>query len=102
MCPVVCRMPAPVLLTAAEISAALSGLPGWVVESGWLVHEQTFPAYLDGVQFALRVAETAERQNHHPNIWIGWRRLRLSITTHSAGGLTELDFAFARAVQVLA
>ena len=95
------RGPMPALLTADEFSAALTALPGWSEQSGQLVLERRFSAYHDGVQFAVGVAEVAEAMNHHPEILIRWRRVRVSICTHSAGGLTALDVEFARRVDGL-
>ncbi len=88
-------MSSPLCLSDSELSAALAVLPGWAVDNGQLVHERRFPAYMDGIRFAAAAGEAAERMNHHPDILIQWRKVLLSIYTHSAGGLTVLDIAFA-------
>jgi 4a-hydroxytetrahydrobiopterin dehydratase len=54
------------------------------------------------MSFANRVAEVAEELDHHPDILVhGWNRVRLSVTTHSEGGLTAGDFELARRVDAL-
>ena len=55
-----------------------------------------FEDFAEAIAFVNRVAEAAEEANHHPDILVhGWNKVRLSLTNHSAGGLTEADFAMA-------
>lgn len=89
------------LLTPAEIRRRLARLDGWRRAGKTIRKAYAFRAYLDGIAFVGRVARLAERQNHHPDIAIGWRRVTLALTTHDAGGLTERDFRLARAVDKL-
>jgi 4a-hydroxytetrahydrobiopterin dehydratase len=89
------------LLEPDILAAQLQDLPAWRVEDGCLVTDLRFSSYMAGVHFACAVAEMAEQMNHHPDIHIGWRRVRLSIQTHSAGGITELDTQFAARVDEL-
>ncbi len=79
--------------------ACLAAFGGWRLENGLLVKEFRFASYLDGVRFATRVAEAAESMDHHPDLTISWRRVLFSVTTHSASGLTVLDFELARRVE---
>ncbi len=79
----------------------LESLGGWEIVNGELVKVFSFGAYLDGVEFAKRCGELAEEMNHHPDLLIRWRKVRVSIVTHSAGGLTELDFEYAEKVEAL-
>ncbi|TLD72034.1 4a-hydroxytetrahydrobiopterin dehydratase [Phragmitibacter flavus] len=90
------------LLNEAQITSQLSDLPGWTREGTELVGVFVFKQYLDGVAFAGRVGEAAEAANHHPEMLIGWRKVTVRVSTHSAGGLTELDFALARRANELA
>ena len=85
----------PELLSDAAIQEQLSSLPEWQVEGGELVKEFRFTSYLAGIEFARRIALLAEAMNHHPDLFIGWRKVTVRLTTHSAGGLTRLDFALA-------
>lgn len=77
----------------------LGVLDGWEIVNGELVKVFSFGAYLEGLDFAKRCGELAEEMNHHPDLLIHWRKVRVSIVTHSAGGLTELDFEYARKVE---
>lgn len=85
-----------------EIANSLGEIPGWAVLGKGIAKVFTFDRYLDGVEFAKRCGELAEEMNHHPDLLIRWKKVRVSITTHSAGGLTGLDFAYAKKVEGLA
>jgi len=61
-----------------------------------------FPTYLAGVDFVSSLARAAETMNHHPDIHLGWRKVRVRLTTHSAGGLTVLDTRLATVAESLA
>lgn len=54
-----------------------------------------FPSYRAGVAFAVYLAELAEAADHHPDLLIGYRRVVVTLSTHSAGGVTDKDLAFA-------
>jgi 4a-hydroxytetrahydrobiopterin dehydratase len=64
---------------------------GWIEEDGALAREFTFATFPDGIAFVSRVAELAERENHHPDIDIRYRRVLVRWSTHSAGGITDRD-----------
>ena len=81
----------PPLLTQEEISEALTTLEGWAVEEKELVKTFKFSAYLAGIEFVSKLGRAAEAMNHHPDLIVGWRKVTVRISTHSAGGLTELD-----------
>jgi 4a-hydroxytetrahydrobiopterin dehydratase len=61
----------------------------------------TFDSFLDGIDGVRRIAELAERADHHPDIDIRWRTVNLALSTHSAGGITEQDVALAREIDAL-
>jgi 4a-hydroxytetrahydrobiopterin dehydratase len=83
------------LLNDDEISARLAGSE-WERQGDEIVREWKFSDFAAAVAFVNRVAEVAEERNHHPDINLhGWNKVRLSMTNHSAGGLTEPDFALA-------
>lgn len=90
------------LLSDEELQAELKALPGWQREGARLVKSFTFAAYMQGIQLANRVAEAAEQMNHHPDMCIRFRRVTFELSTHSAGGVTELDVALARRIDELA
>lgn len=85
----------PELLSESAVQQQLTTLPGWQVEVSVLVKEFRFTSYLAGIEFVRRVAVLAEAMNHHPDLLVGWRKVTVRLTTHSAGGLTRLDFELA-------
>ena len=66
---------------------------GWHGDETLIWCEWTFDTYLDGVHFAERVAQQAESAGHHPDLLICYRKVRVSYTTHDAGGVTALDLS---------
>ena len=90
-------------LTHEQIHGALSDLPGWEMEHGQLTTTRTFPTFPDAIAFVGRVAEVAEDLDHHPDIDIRWRTVRLAVCTHDQGNqVTGRDVDLARAVDALA
>jgi 4a-hydroxytetrahydrobiopterin dehydratase len=72
------------------------GPNGWrVVDEHHLEKEYSFPDFVSALAFVNRVGETAEEQGHHPDVFLGWGKVRLTIWTHKIDGLTESDFVFA-------
>jgi 4a-hydroxytetrahydrobiopterin dehydratase len=68
----------------------------WEREGDEIVREWRFDDFGEALAFVNRVGEVAEDANHHPDILLhGWNKVKLSLTNHSAGGLTEMDFAMA-------
>jgi len=87
------------LVDESEYEQLLKPLRGWAIEDSLLTKRFEFSRYLDGVAFAKKCGELAEEMNHHPDLLIQWRKVTVSITTHSAGGLTSLDFDYAERVE---
>jgi 4a-hydroxytetrahydrobiopterin dehydratase len=76
--------------------------PGWrVVRQHHLEREFKFPNFREALQFANRVGELAEAQNHHPDIFLAWGQVKLTLWTHKNDGLTESDFVFAAKIDQL-
>jgi len=89
------------LLTDDEISSRLDGL-AWSRDGDQIVRELKFANFKQAIAFVNRVADAAEAANHHPDITVhGWNKVRLSLTNHSAGGLTDADFKLARTLEEL-
>ncbi len=87
------------VLSDEQIATKLEGLE-WQRDGDEIVREWTFDDFAAAMAFVNRVAEAAEEANHHPDILIhGWNKVRLSLTNHSAGGLTDVDFEMARALR---
>ena len=91
----------PELLSEEDVSAQLSKCPEWERAGAVIGRELDFASFLDGIDFVQEVAELAEEANHHPDIDIRWRKVKLVLSTHSKGGLTELDFALAQKIDAL-
>lgn len=84
-------------LTANEIQQKMKEVPGWTLVDGAAIRKQfTFGSFPEAISFLVRIAFSAEGADHHPDITISWKRVVLSYTTHSEGGLTEKDFAGAQ------
>lgn len=90
------------LLSEQKVTELLSSLPGWTMEGKEIVKEYRFGKYLDGIAFAGKLGAMAEAANHHPDMLIRWRKVEVRLSTHSAGGLTELDFALAKQAEEIA
>jgi 4a-hydroxytetrahydrobiopterin dehydratase len=82
-------------LTRQEVEKYLRSLPGWNLVDGSIEKEFRFKSYLEGLAFANEIGRIAEKENHHPDILIKWRRVRLILSTHSVKGLSENDFILA-------
>ncbi len=90
-------------LTHDQVELALTDLPGWEVEQGWLTTTRKLPTFREAIEFVNRVADVAEELDHHPDIDIRWRTVRLSVVTHDQGNqITGRDIDLARAVNALA
>ena len=91
----------PDLLSDDEIASRLED-SDWQREGDEIVRELKFEDFAAAMAFVNRVAQEAEEANHHPDILVhGWNRVRLSLTNHSAGGLTEADFEMASKIDGL-
>ena len=73
-------------------------LSGWELKDGQISKLYKFKDFLEAMVFVSRVAQLAEAQDHHPDILIRYNKVTLTLSTHSAGGLTEKDFALARLI----
>jgi 4a-hydroxytetrahydrobiopterin dehydratase len=89
-------------ISAENAERRLAGLPGWKIDAGELVKTFSFKDFRQALAFVNRVGEAAESAGHHPDIDIRYNRVRLSLVTHDAGGLTEKDFDLASGVNKLA
>jgi 4a-hydroxytetrahydrobiopterin dehydratase len=89
------------LLSDAQIEQHLLGSEWWR-EGQTIVRDLQLADFAAAIVLVDRVAEVAEAANHHPDILVhGWNKLRLTLSTHSEGGLTEADFALAARLDAL-
>lgn len=86
-------------LSTDDARERLRGLTGWRLDGSTIVKQFTFAGFPDAVAFVSRLVPGAEAADHHPDITINYRRVTLSFTTHSDGGLTDKDFAGAAAAE---
>jgi 4a-hydroxytetrahydrobiopterin dehydratase len=89
------------LLTDEEIAAQLGGVPGWERHGDSIVTTVTRTDFRDALLYLGAVAYLAESAGHHPDIAISWNKVTLTLSTHSAGGLTGADFALAAKISQL-
>lgn len=89
-------------LSKDEVKSRLSGLAGWELDDGEIEKEFKFPDFSGSMRFVNRVAVAAEAADHHPDITIKYNRVKLKLSTHSDGGLTEKDFALAGQIDAIA
>ena len=89
------------LLLEDQITIELKKLDGWSLGGNEIRKTWEFEDFMRAMEFVNSVAVIAEKFNHHPDIDIRWNRVRLTLSTHSAGGLTLLDFTLARAIDEL-
>jgi 4a-hydroxytetrahydrobiopterin dehydratase len=86
------------LLSDAEIERRLEGSQ-WRREGETIVRDYALADFVSAIELVDRVADEAEAANHHPDILVhGWNKVRLTLSTHSAGGLTDADFALAERI----
>jgi 4a-hydroxytetrahydrobiopterin dehydratase len=91
----------PELLNDSEIEDRLRD-SDWRRERDEIVRDWKFGDFSEAMEFVNRVAEAAEEANHHPDILVhGWNRVRLTLSTHSEGGLTQADLDLARQIDRL-
>ncbi len=86
-------------LSDVEIQRALGTLPGWARRGDALVKSFTFQRFGDGIAFVNAVAGIADAMDHHPDIDIRYTKVTLTLSTHSAGGITALDLEQAGAIE---
>lgn len=93
----------PIRLSDSERAALTTNLPGWSLVAGRDAVERSFQFrdFSEAWGFMNRVALLAESQNHHPEWSNVWNRVRIELSTHDAGGLTDNDVKLARAINAL-
>jgi 4a-hydroxytetrahydrobiopterin dehydratase len=85
-----------------DVTARLAELPGWARTGDEIVRTYELPTFPAVIELVGRIADAAESANHHPDLDIRYRKLRVALSTHDAGGLTDKDFALATEIDRLA
>jgi len=89
------------LLSDSEVEARLSEHPGWVRVGAAIEKSFKKGDFVGSVRFASELVGPAEEMNHHPDLRISWDTVTVSISTHSAGGITAADFELADRIDAL-
>jgi 4a-hydroxytetrahydrobiopterin dehydratase len=89
------------LLTEPQISEELATVPAWTRDGNSITTVTQRADFRDALLYVGAVAYLAESANHHPDVAIAWNKVTLTLSTHSAGGLTANDFALARQISGL-
>jgi len=89
-------------LSPSEIEQRMKTLQGWRLEGNEITKQFTFAGFPEAVAFVDRLAPKAEAADHHPDILINYKRVTLTYSTHSEGGLTDKDFEGAATADKLA
>ncbi len=89
-------------LSVEEINERLNvSTPSWIYKGASIEREFKFNDFKQAFEFMTSVAAIAETLNHHPNWSNIYNKVIIALTTHDASGITELDFTFAKAVDLL-
>ena len=75
---------------------------GWSREGDEIVKTYELPSFPDAIAFVTRIADLAERADHHPDLDIRYRKVRVALSTHDQGGITDKDFALAAEIEATA
>jgi 4a-hydroxytetrahydrobiopterin dehydratase len=99
------RMSEPVrgggVLGPDELAVGLRSLSGWSVENRKLVKPYAFPDFVSAVGFVDRLTVVAEAQSHHPDLFVGWGKVTVQLSSHDVGGITARDLRLAAALDQL-
>lgn len=87
-------------LTNQQILEQLKSLNNWIYVNNSISKEFVFKDFIGAISFVNSVALEAEKMDHHPDILIyGWNKVKINLSTHSAGGVTEKDFQLAQKIE---
>ena len=89
-------------LSADQVAARMSECPGWKLENNTLVKTYTLKSFPDAIAFVTRLAFDAEAADHHPDLHVSYKKVTVSWSTHSEGGVTDKDFAGVRQSEMIA
>ena len=88
-------------MSKAQATELMASVLDWTLEDDAISQNYKFKDFRGSLAFVERVADIAEEQDHHPDIGISYNQVRLVLSTHKVGGLTEKDFALASAIDRL-
>ena len=82
-----------------QITERLGELPGWYFEDGWIRRVYRTDGWPTTLMLVNAIAYLSEAAYHHPDLSVTWGRITVKLSTHSAGGITDKDFALARQIE---
>lgn len=87
-------------LNSDEIKLKLANLSGWIYDNDLIQKQFQFKDFIQALSFVNAVAMESEKMDHHPDILMfAWNKVKITISTHSASGVTELDFELAKKIE---
>lgn len=89
-------------LSTADVESRITQRPGWTVKGDGLVRTYTFESFPDAIAFVTRLAFDAEAADHHPDLAVSYRKVTVTWSTHSEGGITDKDFEGTRQADAVA
>ena len=89
------------LIEKSDLKDYLKRIPEWDLEGKKIERQFEFDEFMDAIDFVNGVAEISEESEHHPDIDIRWNKVKLILSTHNKGGLTDLDFELAEKIDTL-
>lgn len=92
----------PMPLSQTEIEQKIQTLPQWQQSDQTLTRTFKFKGFVEAIAFVDKLVEPAEAAGHHPDLAISYNKVTVSLTTHDAGGLTQMDFDLAKTISDLA
>jgi 4a-hydroxytetrahydrobiopterin dehydratase len=85
--------------TKDEAAPKLQSLPGWAFNNDGIEKQFQFKNFKEAMAFMVKIGDAAEAMNHHPEIFNVYNRVKLRLSTHDAGGLTDRDFKLAADIE---
>ena len=85
-----------------QVAERLAALPGWYYEDGWIRRQYKTDGWPTTLMLVTAIGYAAEAAYHHPDLSVTWARVGVKLKTHSAGGITDKDFALARRIEEVA
>jgi 4a-hydroxytetrahydrobiopterin dehydratase len=89
-------------LSDDDVRTGLAELSGWERRGDEIEKVYELASFPDAIAFVTRVGFLAEKANHHPDLDVRWRKVRVALSTHSEGGITDKDLAFAGEIETVA
>ena len=89
-------------LSDHQIAEALKSMPEWDRQGDQITRVFTFDTFMEGIEFVDQVAEAAEDMDHHPDIDIRYTNIRIALSSHDVGGISDRDFRLAGHISELA